>query len=111
MPSKSEWGVLLSKEGFGLCFFQETKRSGIDIAVVSRLWGDDFGWLAQSSNDLSGGILKVWHKSKFNFLFSFSNLGYVGCAMQVENRLVYFVNVYFGCAIRRKREFVVQIDC
>lgn len=85
---------LIVKKGFDICFFQERKRSDIDIGTISRLCGgDDFDWVAQSSIGLSGGILIVWRKGSLSFLFSFSNPGYIGCAVQVDSRLVYLVNV------------------
>lgn len=63
---------LVQKEKFDVCLFQETKRSEVDALTVARMWGgDDFEWVAQSSNGLSGGILSVWRKGLFTHLFFF----------------------------------------
>lgn len=80
-------------------------RVEINDSVVTRLWGgDDVEWIAQPSNGFSGGILSFWRKGILNVLFTFSHSGYVGVAAQVGVRVIYFVNVYSGCSIRRKRE-------
>lgn len=73
-----------------MCFLQETKRGDIMTLLVSRLWGgDDFKWLAQPSCGLFGGILSIWLKGIFNFLFSFSQPGFVGVALEQEGGTVY----------------------
>lgn len=96
---------LIQKEGFDVCFFQETKRREIDVVDVSRMWGGyNFDWIAKSSSGLSGGLLTVWRKGVFEFLFSFSNSDFIGMAVKMDNRIIYLINVYSGCAIRRKRE-------
>lgn len=101
---------LIQRGGFDVCFFQETKRSVIEEGVVSRIWGgDDFLWLAQSSNGLSGGLLTIWRKGIFDLLFSFSNSDFLGLAVQMESKMIYLINVYSRCAIRRKREMWSKI--
>lgn len=73
---------LIQEGGFDVCFIQETKRAEMTDQLVSCLWGrDDFEWLAQSSNGLSDGILSIWRKGMFNFLFSFYQPGFVGFAV------------------------------
>lgn len=89
---------LIRERGIDFCFIQETKRSNVDNKMVARLWsGDDFEWVAQSSVGLSDDILSIWRKGMFNFLFSFSQPGYVGVAIKQGTRNIYFVNVYSGC--------------
>lgn len=96
---------LVQREHIDMCFIQENKRMEIDNTVVTRLWGgEEVEWIAQPSNGLSSGILSFWRKGMLNVLFTFSQSGYVGIAAQVDDRVIYFVKVYSGCSIRRKRD-------
>jgi hypothetical protein len=85
---------------------QETKMESIDEGLCRSLWGgNNCGCLFIPLVGSSGGILSLWNKDKFSFIFSFSGEGFLGVCLLIvaKQRVCYVVNVYAKCEIQARR--------
>lgn len=89
---------------FNFICIQETKREVLDDINIRSLWGNQlFDYVYKSSNGLSDGIISTWSVGCCSFLFTFRGTGFVGVAVNVEDYVLYIVNVYAPCCLNEKR--------
>ncbi|PNX99941.1 cysteine-rich receptor-like protein kinase, partial [Trifolium pratense] len=96
---------LLKKGAFDMCFLQETKKLSFNDAMIQSLWGhNEVNWLAKEASGLSGGLLCIWNKNLFSFVYSFTGDGFLGVCVEWKEGLLYLVNIYSPCSLSGKRK-------
>jgi hypothetical protein len=97
---------LVKDEKIEFLAIQETKLQEVSASLCYSIWGgEDCGWAFNPSIGNSGGILSIWRKSVFSFVFSFVGTGYVGVCLDwgAQKKRCYIVNVYSKCDLTNKR--------
>ncbi|XP_058783185.1 uncharacterized protein LOC131657846 [Vicia villosa] len=64
---------------------------------------EEIDYSFSEAEGMSGGLLILWKVSSISVVFSFCSIGYLGIKVSWNNRLYYFVNVYFACTLSLKR--------
>ncbi|XP_058775462.1 uncharacterized protein LOC131649721 [Vicia villosa] len=83
---------------------QETKLSSVFHYVVNSFWHKELIYYSVSDSvGLSGGMLILWKRNKFDVLCSFRGLGYLGVKISWKSNLYYIINVYSDCSREDKR--------
>lgn len=96
---------LISTGNFNFICLQETKREILEENQISQLWGNLlFEYVVKPANGQSGGLLSSWVAGSCDFKFSFMGTGFIGVALNVDNSLLYVVNVYAPCYLNGKRQ-------
>ncbi|XP_058783968.1 uncharacterized protein LOC131658719 [Vicia villosa] len=91
-------------------FIQETKIGKMTEQVIWRLWGSkDCEWSAKEAIGRSGGIVTIWRKGVFCPEFTFGGKGFLGLKIIVNDKVIYFINVYSPCSLSEKREMWLEI--
>ena len=94
----------ISSGSFDVCFFQETKRSGLTKKMVASIWGrGEFEFLSKDAIGSSGGLLCVWVSGLFEVESMILGDNFICISAKFHDSTCHLVNVYSACSIVGKR--------
>lgn len=86
-------------------FLQETKIQCMDDLPVKTFWGrNEVMWSFKKARGRSGGFLTMWNPELCVRLASFEGEGFLGVQLHWKGLLIYFVNIYSSCFLRKNKK-------